>query len=304
MLVPDLSLSDLELTQSVASVHSLHEAARRLGMSPARLSKVIRRVEARIGYRLFIRTPAGMKPSPEGYEFLKVAKKVLSEAVSFPLESNRKKSKKSAEERLIGLGSISFISSYLVPLALPSLAKEHPSLRMRLVEFTHNELIAHGLAGAFDVAVHIGEMNWTKAWVSKPCGEMKWGLYGRYGHPLGLRCAEAQLSSYPFVVPIGWTDNKEFEIGEDYCPLGWSERIKGHEALSAETACEIVANSDQLTFVPELVGRSRMQRRLIQPIEVNEWSKVTQELWLSVRSDRVPNSLYRFLQSELRRILG
>jgi DNA-binding transcriptional LysR family regulator len=161
------------------------------------------------------------------------------------------------------------------------------------------------LNGAFEIAVHIESLQWTKTWASRKLGPMAWGLYGRKGHPLALHkhaISEDEVAKYPFVVPTDWS-TQGFTTGEDHCPLSWRERIKGHESSTAETAMEIVTFTDQLTFIPEVLTRQAVASGQLREIVVPDWPRVQKDIYVSVRSDLISrqflNALVEALQAGL-----
>ena len=209
--------------------------------------------------------------------------------------------KHSTKEKVWGIGSISFISTKVISQCVHVLSKQRAHTRFRIVEFTHNELVSHGLNGAFEIAIHIGPLEWTRVWSSHEVGKIRWGLFARANHPL---CAlesvsESDAIQYPFTMPTGWSP-QGFTRGEDFCPVPWGVRFPGHEAVTAETSLELVSSSEQLTFVPAIIAKRSVDAGLIEEIEVEEWPVVERKIYLSVRDDMISKP---FLQS-LTKVFG
>jgi DNA-binding transcriptional LysR family regulator len=303
-LTPDISLFEMDLFVRASRLKSLRELARQLELKPAHVSKVIKRLETKLGTRLLKRSVSGVLLTPEGMELLKTAESICQ--LSDDLLPSLRRGGAGPEQRILSVGSISFLCRhYLVGCLIP-LVNEKRNYRYRIVEFTHNELVSHGLNGAFEVAVHIESLQWTKTWTSRRLGPMKWGLYGRAGHPLlkrGHSVAEGEVVKYPFIVPTDWS-SQGFTIGEDHCPLSWRERLKGHESSTAETAMELVAETDQLTFIPEVLTRRAVEEGQIQEIEVDGWPRVQKDIYVSVRSDLVSKQYLTALVEALQSGLG
>ncbi|HUP58622.1 MAG TPA: LysR substrate-binding domain-containing protein, partial [Bdellovibrionota bacterium] len=78
----------------------------------------------------------------------------------------------------------------------------------------------------------------------------------------------------------------------DHCPLSWRERLKGHEASTAETALAIVAETDQLAYLPELMTRRAVEEGRVVEIPVEGWPTVHKDIYLSARSDVVSKHFY------------
>jgi DNA-binding transcriptional LysR family regulator len=193
------------------------------------------------------------------------------------------------------------LSSRLLPAVLDSACELRPNTRFRLVEFGHNQLVAHGLNGAFEMAVHIEPLEWTRTWSSHELGKIPWRLYGSSKHPLcKLKMVrEADVLKHQFVMPTGWS-SQGFVRGEDHCPAPWSARRPGHEATTAETALEIVSVTSQLVFVPSILAERSLNHGIIKEIKVSEWEPVEKKIFLSVRDDLVPASLLKIVTELIR----
>jgi DNA-binding transcriptional LysR family regulator len=301
MISPDISLADLEIFVEVCRLKSLKETARRLNSRTSSLSKIITRIERVTAAKLFTRSLKGMEMTPEGLQLYRSAKKIMA----FVPEMNFAKMENAVSKRnLCSIGAISFLSSRMVAPSLGRMHEKQPHYRFRVVEFDHTQLRPFGLRGAFDVAVHIGPLEWTKSWHTIEIAEIRWGLYGRYGHPLGTHCSGAQALCYPFVVPTGWNEMEGFVSGLDNCPVTVSDRIAGNEAATAETASELIQCTDELSFIPEISMRKLSRARLVQEIIVQEWPTVKKMIYLSVRSDRIPKKMLDHLYSVFRQQLS
>ncbi len=68
-----LSIDDLRAFTLVATERSVTKAAARLDVSQQSVSERIRRLEGRLGVKLFERRPYGMRPSAAGFQFLTYA---------------------------------------------------------------------------------------------------------------------------------------------------------------------------------------------------------------------------------------
>ena len=65
----DIDLADLEAFAAVARARSFRGAATARGGSASTLSEAVRRLEARLGVRLFDRTPQAVRLTEEGRQF-------------------------------------------------------------------------------------------------------------------------------------------------------------------------------------------------------------------------------------------
>ncbi len=290
--MPSISLTELDLFLRVGKLKSVRECARQEHMTPGALSKIMKRLEKKLGATLFRRSVAGVLLTTEGNELIQVAESMLRMTLQISPQFSKQHGFK---EKVWSIGSISFLSSRLTSGCVHALAQLRPNTRFRIVEFTHNELVSHGLNGAFEIAIHIEPLDWTRVWSSREVGKLRWCLYGRANHPLTKlsTVSEADVVRYPFTMPVGWT-LQGFARGEDHCPVPWGIRFPGHEAVTAETSLEIVQSSQQLTFVPAILGQKAVDANLVREIRVKDWPVVEKKIYLSVRDDLISKP---FLQS-------
>jgi DNA-binding transcriptional LysR family regulator len=300
-LLPNIGLADLDLFVRVAKLKSLRECARQLKMTPGAVSKSIKRLEKRVGKTLLRRSVSGILLSSDGHQLMVAAEKILQISTTLTTDGD----KKSKQERVWGLGSLSFLSSRLLPQLLDPVCAARARTRFRIVEFTNNQLVAHGLNGAFEMAIHIGPLDWTRVWSSHELGKMRWCLYASAEHPLSQMKSvkSTDVTKYPFVMPTGWS-TQGFVRGEDFCPAPWGERFAGHEATTGETALEIVNFTSNLTFVPAVLAQRSVDHGLVKEIKVTDWPVVERKIYLSVRDDLVSSSLLELMITQIRKKLA
>src|SRR3954463_9238006 len=88
-LVPDISLFEMDLFVRASRLRSLRELARQLELKPAHVSKVIKRLESKLGTRLLRRSVSGVLLTSEGMEFLKVAREIGELTEHFPTSGRK-----------------------------------------------------------------------------------------------------------------------------------------------------------------------------------------------------------------------
>ncbi|MGM9653538.1 MAG: LysR family transcriptional regulator [Eubacteriales bacterium] len=74
-----MNLLHLKYAVEVAEASSITKAAEKLYMGQPNLSRAIRELEDTLGIRIFKRTSKGIVPTPQGDEFLRYARKILSQ---------------------------------------------------------------------------------------------------------------------------------------------------------------------------------------------------------------------------------
>ena len=300
MTAGDFSLSELELFTQIARTASLREVARHNSMNPAHVSKVLKRLETKAGRSLVKRSVSGAVLTAEGVEFAKTARAIVELSAQFQVRRGSASARKSP--RLIGLASMSYMNTHLLPECLAALTREEPELSFRLADMAGESLVTAGIKGAFEIALHVDDLDWPKTWHTREAGTIEWGLFGNGQHPLAPRARLQDLKRFSFVVPCYW--NKQgFTFGNDRCPFPMSDRIHGYQVSTAETALQIVQHTDQLTFVPKIVAQRSVQLRQLAEIQIEEWKPVTETVFISVRSDRVQQKLLNRLAQELKKKL-
>lgn len=289
MALPDISLRDLEIFTLLARVRSVREVARRRHLPPSQVSKWVKRLEDGVGQRLFERSLSGVTLTTEGMKFVELAEDLLKRAE--PME--RILAGEGAETPALGLGSSTVLTNYLLaPLA------QRMGQRLRLLDFPPDQLVAAGLRGAFDLAVTMGEMEWTRSWAVEFLGKMPWQLYAGARHPLPAKTKAAEVKKHPFIVPAYW-GQEGFSVGTDHCPLPADQRIRGHETSTAEAALLLLSDDKHLAFLPKLLADSYVASGKVRVLHVSDWPEVNLELYLAARSDVVSQTLFKELRKEL-----
>ena len=300
--IEDLTFFELELFLEASHVRSLRELARRLRLKPAHLSKALRRLEVKLDTELFSRSANGIKMTPEGARLLPTVEEICG--LGRKLFGERgPQAKKARERRATGFASVSFLQLYVSVPAVGYLAAEFPRLRFRLLEMLPDELIMHGLGGAFDIALHLGALEWPRNWTSRRVGALRFGLFARKEHPLPEEAKELEILDYPFVIPTYWSEGR-FVPGGDQCPLAVAARKWSHEAGTALVAVQTLPWSDSLSFVPEPVARPMVKQGAIREIRVREWAPVERDLFLTVHTMRVTQPLLQGAVKAIRRVLA
>lgn len=156
-------LTEMSVFTEVARRGSFSAAARQLGLSPSAVSKLITRLEERLGARLFNRTTRQVNLTEGGHAFLERCVAILDDIDD-------------AEELLVGYGrepkglltvnsTAGFAQHCLLPL-LPRFQSLYPQLSINLqVSAITVDLVAQGV----DVAVRMGELKDTALVARKLC---------------------------------------------------------------------------------------------------------------------------------------
>ncbi len=304
MAVADISLFELDVFMSISRLKSIKSACRVMNLNPSNVSKILQKIETKVGARLLARSRMGVTLTPEGVIFLKTAEQILELAPDLNIQLKAQNSFQESTE-VIGIAALSFVCTRLVSPCVGSWYQEQSKVRYRVVEFTHNKLSDWAGKEAFDVAIHIESFKWPKQWVSEKLGSFSWGLYAKSDHPLSMSCNTEQVLRYPFVVPTGWSERDgEYVVGEDQCPVPLAKRLRGSEATTAENALEIVQSTQHLSFVPELSTAHLIKAGKLKRITVTDWPVVKRNLYITVNADKIKKSTLTMIKSALKEQLS
>ncbi|AZF53349.1 Transcriptional regulator [Pseudomonas sp. R4-34-07] len=144
------SILDLEVFVRTADVGSLSAAARGLGLTPAAASIALKRLETRLGLRLFARSTRSMRLTEEGRRYLdsvRVALAALSEG---------EQALKQQSQGLTGLLQVAAPSDFgrnVVLGWLDAFKAEHPNIRLQLML---NDSNADLFRETVDIALRFG----------------------------------------------------------------------------------------------------------------------------------------------------
>src|SRR4051794_38443078 len=101
----DLSLFELEVLAHSGRAKSIRELSRQTKLQPAHVSKVIKRVESKLGSTFFKRTPQGIRLTPELLRILPTLESIFDLAEELP-EKARPQSRTS---KVYGIAAPSYV---------------------------------------------------------------------------------------------------------------------------------------------------------------------------------------------------
>ena len=284
-----VSLFELEILAMTANFPSIRAVARAAGLKPTHVSKLLSRLEEKLQMTLFRRSAIGIELSREGKRALAAARKILSASEELFVSNSKPITKEP-----LTIGSLSYLVREIAVQVVPKIQKKLPDQRFRIVNASSEMLLASSIRGAFDIIVSDKKLGWSSSWTTVPAASIKWALYGRKEHPLCQQSSGNEILKYPFLVPT-YLNQNGFTDGSDECPIPWNKRIRGHETATADIAACLVLSSDQLAFIPQLIGRNN---GLVE-IQVKECKPQKQQLFLSVNSDTVKKSIFDMFLSTL-----
>lgn len=133
-----MTLTQLEYIVSLADCGSFSEAANRCFVTQPTLSMQIQKLEDEWDLVLFDRSAHPVLPTSEGLAVITKARQLLSQSNEIQSFIKNRKGKIEGE---LNIGIIPTLAPYLLPLFLKSILKSYPLLKLRITEFTTDEII-------------------------------------------------------------------------------------------------------------------------------------------------------------------
>ena len=156
---------EMEVFVRVVDLGGFSVAARALRMTPSAVSKLIARLEARLGARLVNRSTRKLQLTPEGSAFHDRAVRVLADLD----EAERSAAAGAAPRgRLRVNTNVPFGTHYLIPL-LPGFLERHPEVT---VEIALTDTVIDLLEDRADVAIRVGPLKSSQL-VARKLGESR-----------------------------------------------------------------------------------------------------------------------------------
>lgn len=290
--IANIRLKDFEIFNEVTRVHSIREVARRVGSTPGQVSKVIQNIEKLLKIKLFKRSASGVLLTNEGKELQDITQDLLAHAER--VEQLVSEKQKSRFTNVLTIAGTSFINTHFTSSVLSRLSESIEGRTFRFLDMPPDQLVALGLRGSFELAIHYNALSWPSTWTTQKIGSSKWLLCARTGHPLNERPSLKHVLEYPFVVPAYWTA-EGLVRGHDQFPVPFSKRKLGHETATADTAVPILLATDHVAFLPDLLVQSYIKPKRLKIISPRDVPVVEKELYISVKSDSVPSTLFQNL---------
>lgn len=142
---------DMEVLVRVVATGSFSAAGRALDLTPSAVSRVVARMEQRLGVRLLIRTTRALTLTPEGEAYHRAALRILEDLA----ETERSVTEQAAPRgRLRVSASLGYGRLYIVPLVGEFLAL-YPDI---LLDLSLSDRVVDLTSGQADVAIRVGPL--------------------------------------------------------------------------------------------------------------------------------------------------
>lgn len=197
--------TEMEVFVTVIETGGFSAAARQVRLTPSAISKLIARLEARLGTRLFNRSTRQFQLTPEGCTFYEAAKRILADL-------SEAEQRASQGERAAGRVRISTSASYfhhvLAPI-VPQFMALYPAVTL---DISITDALVDLLAERTDIAIRTGPLK-TSSLIARKLGETARTIvaapsyleqYGQPRHVADLKSHNLLGFSYVRSEP-GWT---------------------------------------------------------------------------------------------------
>lgn len=263
-MVHSLDLRLLSVFDAIMSKRSVTQAGNALGLSQPLMSQSLSKLRHYFGDPLFVKTSAGMTPTPRAHdlheqisEVLRIMKESLEPLPTFDPASS---------SRTFTFLATDFGAALLLPRLLPLLARRGPRIRVRAITAPGKEVEDVLESGEADIAY--GSFRFTSSSIhQKRIYDADYVCMARAGHPTihGKLTEEMYLNaSHALVspVPCGYEGLENFLI----------KNISSEKFLitipSFLTIITTLPHSDILFTVPRLVGVKLAQMMKAQLLEL------------------------------------
>lgn len=293
-----ISFFDLMLLAEMPDHKSLRSLSRSLGVEPPRLTKVLQAVQHQLQLEImktsshgYIMTAEGSHVSLQARELLKKSEDLIPRKNQFVTPAVT-----------YTVGGRGFMNVCFSGAMISSLESLGGKALLRFMDLSPEELRQTATEGVLDVALHLEDIQWPQTWSAVEVGVMTWNLYAGRNHPLKGTVSKEELLKFPFTRSAYWNGRAIAQAGDNF-PIPRSERIIGHEMQTALTAIEIVQHSDNLALIPNIIARKYEDAGLIQSLKVRGMDLAESKIYLSVRSDKISQKLFKQWQVQLKTLL-
>jgi DNA-binding transcriptional LysR family regulator len=262
----NLTLRQLRAFSTVAELGSFTEAAKRLHLTQAAISVLVRELEAELAVRLFDRSTRRVQLSDAGREFLPSVLRVLNELGEGVANVSNLRDKRKGTVRV---AAAQLMACTLMPRVIAGYQERYPDVEVKLVD-TLPEMTLERLVGG-DVELAIGPDSMAVPEINRlTLLRDRHHLICPPGHPLASRkrVKWSDVSCYPFIAPT--RDFMRRLAPELALASPETELAPVHEVSYMTTALGMVAGGLGVTACPtysaSLVRAYGLEMRsLVQP---------------------------------------
>lgn len=287
---------------AVVRLGSIGGAAASLSMTQPAISRILHRLEDRLGARLFVRHSTGMELNAFGRALLPHAELMESESRRAQEEIDMLKGSATG---LVRVGVVPSVATQLLPQAIRATLRKSPKLHIHIAEATGGQLLAALMRREIDFAiVGLWREPLDENVVATPLFHDEVSVICRSGHPLTSKpqLSLPDLLAYPWAIPekgnVIWS-----ELHATFLRAGLEPPIAAVTANSIHTLKALVAATDFLTMLARESFQLEEQSGLLRTVPLKEASW-TRQLALLHRSRGRLLPAANLLLAEIRKAAG
>jgi len=148
----DLTVQQLRIVLAVADAGSFTAAGQHLHLAQSSLSRAVADVERRVGVTLLQRTTRRVAPTPEGREFVRVARDVVA---SFDRGMNHFAGFLDGTRGLVRIATLPSLAATLLPAVVSVFRQDHPEVAISIEDSLLGQVLAHVDGGDADLAITV-----------------------------------------------------------------------------------------------------------------------------------------------------
>jgi LysR family carnitine catabolism transcriptional activator len=161
----NVDLFELQAFARLAALRSFRAAAEELGLSGSALSRLIARVEDRLGTRLFDRDTRNVVLTPSGETLQQLTERILNEAATALTEFEAYLAARHGRVALAGLPSV---TASLLPRLVAHFIALHPAIEVVIIDALSDGVLAAMLEGRADIGFTAGAVDGSGRLSFKP----------------------------------------------------------------------------------------------------------------------------------------
>lgn len=246
MNLQTLDLNLLKVFEALAEEHSVTRAGERLGLTQSSVSNALRRLRAVFADDLFVRTPAGMVPTPRAMRLegpirqsLAELRTAMADPAAFDLASATGQ---------IRISTSDLLEVRVIPVLLRVLQRFAPKVGLQIFRLDKRLVYRDLEAGRIDIALTVA-FEGSSDFFAKPLKRDHYVCIGRQGHPAFEQSLTTErFVAYPHVL-VSLRADSVGAVDEAVAKLGISRRVAA-TVSNFLSLPDILADTDYLAAVP------------------------------------------------------
>ena len=295
-----LTLRDLKILGDMPGYASLRSLARSKNMTAPHLSRIIQQIEEVLEIKIIQRASTGITLTQKGRKLSLICRKVLKDFEAITEEVSP--SDLSAYQKYYVIGSRSFLNIGFAGAIAQYVDSLNSELGIQIVDLSPDDTMRAARNDGIDLTINVDRLDMGKNWFQKKVGNLAWGLYARTDHPI-LRTKEVSaLRQYRIVQATFWDGERIVRSG-DLTPIAQAKKVRGFETQTALAAAEMVVNSDQLAYIPDIVARKYQSTNTLQQVALSGIKKTYTPIYVAAHQDRVTKNFLSGFVTAIERAL-